>query len=271
MNARILGVTLAAIGVLLVAGFPATNVRGAPGPTLSIVSPANGAVIGNGTPVAVVFAVTNFNLTEQGNGTSSPDSGHVDIFVDGGSTGSAATNTIVLSLPSGPHTILLRLVMNNGSALNPDVTASVSMMMTQGPAGATPGLSIVSPREGALLGTDFTVSFRVTNFVLVPGGPAGVPNEGQVRVQLDGSFYADLTEATPIHFSLRDGPHNVTLQLEDSGHRPLDPAVVVSLHITVKALVGRVTPFDATPYLALANVLLGLAILAAIYRKLEVR
>jgi len=45
----------------------------------------------------------------------------------------------------------------------------------------------------------------------------------------------------------------------------------VSLHLTVQALVGRVTPFDATPYLALANILLGLGILAALYRKLEAR
>jgi len=42
------------------------------------------------------------------------------------------------------------------------------------------------------------------------------------------------------------------------------------LHISVRALLGRVQPFDATPYFALANVLLGLGIVAAIYRKLEV-
>ena len=270
MNARIVALILASLGILIVSGIAASNGRAAPPPTLSIVSPNSNAVIGNGTPVVVVFAVTNFNLTDPGNGTSSPDSGHVDVFVDGSPTSKASVNTIVLALPSGPHAIRLQLVTDNGSALNPDVTASVAVMVTQGPAGGTPGLSIFFPREGALVGTDSTISFRVTNFVLVaPGGPAGVPNEGHIRVLLDNAYYADLTDDTPLHLNLKDGPHTVTLRLVDDDGQPLNPDVVVSLHLTVQALVGRVTPFDATPYLALANILLGLGILAALYRKLE--
>src|SRR5438128_8574738 len=199
MSGRILAFILASLGILIVSGIAASSGRAAPPPTLSIVSPISNAVIGNGTPVVVVFAVTNFNLTDPGNGTSSPDSGHVDVFVDGELTSKASVNTVVLALPSGPHTIRLQLVMDNGSALNPDVTASVAVMVTQGPAGGTPGLSIFYPREGALLGTDSTISFRVTNFVVVaPGGPTGVPNEGHVRVLLDGAYYADLTDVAPL-------------------------------------------------------------------------
>src|SRR5881628_1020930 len=258
--------------MLVASGIPASNGRGAPLPTLSILSPTPNEVIGNGTPVAIVFAVTNFNLTGPRNGTSSPDSGHVDVFVDDTLTAQTSVNTIVLPLPSGPHTIRLQLVTDNGSALNPDVTASVSVMVTRGPAGGTPGLSIFFPREGALVGTDSTISFRVTNFVLVaPGGPAGVPNEGHVRVLLDGAYYADLPDVAPLHLNLKDGAHTVTLQLVDNAGRPLNPPVTVSVNLTVQALLGRVTPFDATPFLALANLLIGLGILAAIYRKLEAR
>jgi len=272
VNARIVAVITATVGMLIASGIVAPNGRAAPLPTLSIVSPAPNAVIGNGTPVVVVFAVTNFNLTDPGNGTSTPDSGHVDVFVDGGLTSKASVNTIVLALLSGPHTIRLQLVTDNGSALNPDVTKSVAVMVTQGPAGGKPGLSIFFPREGALVGTDSTISFRVTDFVLVAaGGPTGVPNEGHVRVLLDTAYYADLTDDAPRHLNLKDGPHTVVLRLVDSGGQPLNPDVVVSLHLTVQALVGRATPFDATPYLALANLLLGLGILAAIYRKLEAR
>ena len=268
MNSRILALVLATIGLLLASGICASNGLAAP-PTLSILAPANNAVIGNGAPVTVVYTVTNFNLTEPGNGTS-PDSGHVDVFVDGSLTQVTADNTIVLSLPSGPHAIRLRLVADNGSALNPDVTASVSVMVTQGPSGGIPGLSILSPLDGALLGTDSTVAFRVTNFAVVPpGGPAGVPNEGRIRVELDGTFYAELTDAAPLHLNLKDGPHNLTLRLVDGGDRPLNPEVTASVHYSVKALVGRIEPFDATPYLALANVVLGLAIVALIFRKLE--
>ena len=271
MNARIVALIVAIMGMLVASGIPASNGRGAPLPTLSILSPTPNEAIGNGTPVAIVFAVTNFNLTEPGNGTSSPNSGHVDVFVNDTRTAQLSVNTIVLPLPSGPHTIRLRLVTDNGSALSPDVTASVSVMVTRGPAGGTPGLSIVFPREGALVGTDWTLAFRVTNFALVPpGGPAGVPNEGHVVVRLDNASYAVLTDDAPLHLNLKDGAHTVTLQLVDNAGGPLNSNVTVSLDVTVQALFGRVTPFDATPYLALANLLIGLGILAAIYRKLEV-
>src|SRR5437870_11729593 len=258
--------------MLIASGIAASEGRAAPSPTLSIVSPTPNTVIGNGTPVVVVFAVTSFNLTGVTNGTSSPNSGHVDVFVDGALAATASVNTIVLALPSGAHAIRLQLVAINGSALSPDVTASVAVVVTRGPAGGIPGLSIVVPRDGALVGTDFTLSFRVTNFVLVaPGGPAGVPNEGHVQVRLDTARYADLTDDAPLHLNLKDGPHTVTLQLVDNEGGPLNPDVSVSLHLTVQALLGRVTPFDATPYLALVNILLGLGILAAIYRKLEAK
>src|SRR3989475_8262799 len=181
VNARMQAFLLATVGMLMVSGIAAPNVRAAPDPTLSIVSPSPNAVIGNGSPVVVVFAVTNFNLTDPGSGPSSPDSGHVDIFVDGRWTAKASVNTIVLALPSGPHTIRLQLVTDNGSALNPDVTASVAGMMTQGPAGGTPGLSIFYPREGALLGTDSTISFQGTDFSLLPPcAPPGRPTGGHV-------------------------------------------------------------------------------------------
>jgi len=271
VNRTALILVCVAIGLLGGSGLMAPNVRAAPGPTLSIVSPANNAIVGDGSPVAIVFAVTNFNLTEQDAGPSTPDSGHAAVLVDGGFAETSSTNTVVIPLPSGPHSIRLQLVMNNGSALNPDVTASVAVMVTRGPATGAPGLSIVSPREGALLGTDSTVSFRVTNFVLVPAGdPAGVPNEGRIRVRLDGANYSELTDAAPLHLNLKDGPHTLTLELIDNGGQSLTPAVAATLHISVRALLGRVQPFDATPYFALANVLLGLGIVAAIYRKLEV-
>ncbi len=89
-------------------------------------------------------------------------------------------------------------------------------------------------------------------------------------MRLDGANYSELTDAAPLHLNLKDGPHTLTLELIDNGGQSLTPAVAANLHVSVRALVGRVQPFDATPYLALANVLLGLGIVAAIYRKLEV-
>src|SRR5207249_11526168 len=79
---RALVFVLAGALVALVLGLSAPGVQAA-APTLRILSPANNAVIGNGTPVAVIFVVTDFNLTAPGTGgTPSPNEGHVDAYVE---------------------------------------------------------------------------------------------------------------------------------------------------------------------------------------------
>lgn len=261
---------LTLIALLAAAAISTSPARAAAAPTLRILSPVNDAVIGNGSPVAVIFTVTDFNLTDPGTGGSSPGTGHVDVFVNGTLVAETAENTVTLPLPSGPHAIRLELVADNESPLVPDVSESVSVMVTQGPVGGTPALAIPYPLDGAVIGTDLWVDFRVKDFVLVPeGSPAGVPGEGHVHVFLDGDFYAELFNDQPVHFSIPDGPHTVTLELVDSGSRPLTPDVRASVDFTVKALTGRIVRLDLTPYLAGANIALGLAVLAAIYRRLE--
>lgn len=272
MTNRIAGVLVVAlIGLVIMTSAGMPSARAAPAPTLSILTPADNAIIGNGSPVAVTFWVTNFNLTDPGTGGPAASVGHADVFVDGTLATVASTNTLVLFLPSGPHVILLRLVTDNGSALNPDVSASVHVMVTRGPASAMPGLAVAYPADGAVVGTDCWVDFRVANFALVPlGSPPGVPGEGRVRVYVDGVYYSEQTTDEAVHFNLPDGRYNVTFELVDSGSRSLTPRVTASVDFTVKALVGRTVPTDLTPYLAGVNIVLGLAILAAIYRKLEV-
>jgi archaellum component FlaF (FlaF/FlaG flagellin family) len=269
MRARLLPLLSVTIGLLVISGAVASNVRGAPPPTLSIVSPANNAVLGNGSPVTVVFVVTNFNLTELGTTPSSPDSGHVEVFIDGALSDQVSVDSFRLSLPSGSHTIRLQLVMDNGTALTPDVSQSVSVTVTQGPAGGNPGLSIEFPRDGDTLGTDLYLSYQVMNFVLVPPGGPYAPNEGHIHVMIDGTLYQELTDYQPVHMGLGDGPHTVRLDLVDNLHRPLTPDVVASVHFNVHALVGRAVPLDLTTYFAVANIGLAFAVIALMYRKLE--
>ncbi len=124
MRARVF--VLAGALMALVLGLSAPGVQAAT-PTLRILSPANNAVIGNGTPVVVIFVVTDFNLTAPGTGgTPNPNEGHVDVYLEGVLTMAVSQETIVLPLASGAHTILLRLVSDNGTALSPDVSRSRS-------------------------------------------------------------------------------------------------------------------------------------------------
>src|SRR5207302_5811175 len=160
--------------------------------------------------------------------------GHVEGSVGGRLTSDVSVNAFRLALASGPHTILLRLVMENGTGLTPDVAQFVSVTVTRGPTAGQPGLSIAFPREGAVLGTDLYVSYRVTNFVLVPPGGLAVLREGHIHVLVDGVFYQELTDYQPVHLGLPDGPHNVTLELVDCLHRALSPDVSASAHFTVR-------------------------------------
>src|SRR2546427_11989618 len=222
---------LVLVGALLalVLGLSAPGVRAAV-PTLTIVSPADHAVFGNGTSVPVIFVVSGFNLTPPGTGGPSPTEGHVDVYVDGVLTMAVSQETIGLSLAAGTYTSLLRLVSDNGTALIPDVTSSISVTVTQGPAAGRPHIEIsyveiMYPTPGLVLGRDVTISFRITDFALVPPGRGDpVPNEGHVAVFLDRVYYMSVMAFRPIPFSdLVDGEHTVMVRLVDDAGRALTP------------------------------------------------
>ncbi len=260
---------LAGALVVLVLGLSAPSVQAA-GPTLTIVSPADHAVLGNGTPVSVIFVVSDFNLTPPGTGSPgpSPTDGHVDVYVDGVLMMAVSQETIELSLASGTYTILLRLVSDNGTSLNPDVTSSISITVTQGPAVGTPRIEIsyveiTYPTPGLVLGRDVTISFRITDFALVPPGRGEhVPNEGHVAVFLNGVYYMTVMAFRPIPFSdLVDGDYTVMVQLVDDAGQPLSPDASASVifRIQFAAIV------DINPYLSITQVVLAGAIFVVLF------
>jgi hypothetical protein len=268
---------LAAVGLLLVSGFPAASVRAAPPPpTLTIVSPANNAVIGNGSPLSIVFVVTNFNLTAPGSAGPGPtaNQGHVNVYVDGNLTAVASEPTVVLALESGSYNVRLRLVFDNGTPLTPDVSSSIAVTLTHGPAVGTPRLQIsfveiTYPIPKDLLGDDIAISFRLTDFALVPPGRRlPVPNEGRVSVFLDGAYITGITHFEPVHFSdLPDGDHTIVLRLVDSAGQPLSPDVAdsVTIHVEGEQKGGGAAIPDINPYLLIAQFVLGAAIFGVLF------
>ena len=257
---------LAILLFVLVLGTAPPTAR-AVAPTLTILAPADGAVIGNGTPVSVVFVTSGFNLTEPGSGGGNPNEGHVEVSVDGNLFTLTSRPTVDLPLPSGPHGIRLRLVSDNGTGLSPEVSASVVITVTQGPAVGTPRieityLEIAYPDPSVVLDDDVTISFRVTDFALVPPGRGTrAPNEGHVLVIVDGTTYRTITSYQPIPFSdLPDGVHTVTLRLVDDAGQNLTPDASDS--VTFRTL--REVVVDINPYLSMAQIVLGLAILGVL-------
>ncbi len=275
MNGPRVALLFVAVGLLLVSGLPAANVRAAPPPpTLTIVSPANNAVIGNGSPLVVLFVVSNFNLTEPGTAGPGPatNEGHVNVYVEGNLTTVVSQPTVVLALESGKYHVQLRLVSDNGTPLTPDVSASINVTLTHGPAAGAPRIEITYieityPIPGDLWGDDITISFRIANFTLVPPGRReGVPNEGRVRVLVDGLVFKDITSFEPAHFSdLPDGDHTVTLRLVDGAGQLLNPDASDSRTFRVEGE-QKVAPIpDLSPYLLMAQVGLGAAIIGILF------
>jgi len=188
--------------------------------------------------------------------------------VDGALTLETAAQTVPLNLPSGGHVIELRLVSTNESALVPDVSASISVTVTQGPATGTPRIEIryveiTFPTPNLVLGRDVTVSFQITDFALVPPVQREhAPNEGHIEAYLDGVHYSSVTAFRPIPFSdLPDGDHTVTLRLVDDAGTPLTPDASDSVAFRI-----QFAPIvDINPYLSVTQIILAAAILVVLF------
>ena len=240
----------------------------AAGPSLSILTPRNDEVIGNGSPVILTFAVSNFVLVQPGRvGQGSPATeGHVDLYIDGAySRLLTRVEPISLPLPSGPHTIRLQLVANNGTAFSPDVSASVRVVSTQGPAAGQPSIRFVWPNPGQVTGHDVYFAVEVTNFTLVdPRGRPNAPNEGHVELFLNGAFQQVPKAYEPgFMVDMPDGDNTVTARLVNNDGTPLAPAVSATVTIHVKG-----AP-DPTPSAAVTGAISG--VLAVILAVLVIR
>ncbi|HYT01201.1 MAG TPA: hypothetical protein VEO20_11130 [Thermoplasmata archaeon] len=260
-------VTLALLGLLVIA--IASPPVAAASPTLTILSPSNDAVIGNGTPVVVAFAVSNFVLVQPGRvgRVVSPTEGHMDVYVDG-SYSQMVTRVAPISLPleSGPHAIRLQLVTSDGAPLSPDVNASVRITATHGPAVGNPGIRIVSPIPGQLTGHDVYFAVQLANFTWVDAhGQPNAPNEGHVQFFLGGTFQQEpRAYQDAFVVDMHDGNNTVTARLVNNDGTPLTPDVSATVTIFVK---GAPDPRASEEFTAGVSVALALILAVLIVRR----
>ncbi|HWM53591.1 MAG TPA: hypothetical protein VNP71_10570 [Thermoplasmata archaeon] len=243
----------------------------AAGPSVSILAPANDQVIGNGTPVIVSFAVANFVLVQPGRvgQVANAGEGHVDVYVDGAYS-RLLTHIEPISLPleSGPHTIRLQLVQDNGTPLSPDVSASVRIVATHGPAVGTPTITIVSPKPGPTIAHDVYFAVEVTNFTLVDSyGQPNAPNEGHVQLFLNGVLSQE-PRAYDLGFivDMPDGNNTITARLVNNDNTPLNPDVSASVSIRIQGAADPTGSEQVTGGLSLILALI-LAVLLVRRRK----
>ena len=96
-------------------------------PTITIVSPKPGPTISHDLYVAV--EVTNFTLVDAHGQPNAPNEGHVQLFLNGvlHQEPRAYDLGFIVDMPDGNSTITARLVNNDDTPLNPNVSASVTV------------------------------------------------------------------------------------------------------------------------------------------------
>jgi hypothetical protein len=132
------------------------NVAGAPAPaaaapTISIISPSNGASLLAGN-VAVSVAINNFNVVDKQGQANVPGEGHIHFYLDvaapteagipaiptSGTWVHVATTSYTFSnVSAGTHTIAVELVNNDHTPLVPAVVSNITINVTS--AGGTGG------------------------------------------------------------------------------------------------------------------------------------
>ena len=209
-------------------------------PSLTIVSPTDGALIANGTPVLVDFRVSNFVFVQPGRvgQVGSPNEGHASVFLDAQYVRLLTTvEPFSLSLASGAHTVRIQLVADNGTPLDPDVSATVSVVATHGPGGGIPRIQILSPTPLEATGHGIYVSYRIENFTLVePRGQPNAPNEGHVQLLVESHVVMEVIQYEPVLLvSLPEGDITIEARLVNNDNTPLNPDANSSVPIHVVA------------------------------------
>jgi hypothetical protein len=236
----------------------ASNVQAA-SPTLTILSPTEGAVLANGDPALVQFAVSDFVLVQPGRAgqNASLGEGHANVFLDGRWVRLVTeVAPFSLALRSGIHTIEMQLVHSNGTPLNPEVRAAVTVTATQGPAGTVPSIEILSPGQNDRTGHGTYVSYRVRNFTVVePKGQANAPNEGRVQLLVLDQVAMELVGVEPVLLvGMPEAEISITVRLVNNDGSPLTPDAsdTVDIHVVAASAITLPLLFNGGMSLLLA-------------------
>jgi len=239
--------TLALVALMSLLGVSLSSSTAiAAAPSLTIVSPADGAVIANGTPVLVDFRVSNFVFVQPGRvgQVGSPTEGHANVFLDAQYVRLLTTvEPFSLSLASGAHTVRIQLVADNGTSLSPDVSATVGVVATHGPGGGVPRITILSPTPLEATGHGTYVSYRIENFTLVePRGQPNAPNEGHVQLLVLSHVVMEVTQHEPVLLvSLPEGDIDIAVRLVNNDNTALlnpEASSTVSIHVIASSSVS---------------------------------
>ncbi len=215
------------------------------GPAITMTSPtADEKRYGN--TLDATFDVRNFTLDENGIGAADvAGTGHVHAYVDGVLVGETADTTFTFAeLPSGPHTLEVRLADNDHDE---NWEGSWVYMETR-----NSQIAIVSPPDGSTFAASSApLTLQLTDFTVSPDVAFGDPGfaQGRYQVLIDGEVVDFGFDPAAVEVTqLPEGVHEVAVELVTADGAPLDPPA----RDTVSIEVLPASPFiaiDRSPYL----------------------
>lgn len=238
-------------------------------PQLAILSPTDGSVFGNGTPVAVQLSISGFVLVQPGRvgQVAAPGEGHAVVYLDGQLVRLVTTlDPFALAVTSGPHALRAELVDDNGTPLSPAVSDTVTFVSTLGPATGVPTVRVVSPFAYESTGHGFWVTLEISNFTLVGGhGQPNAPNEGHIQILVLGAVVMEITAYAPVILvAMPDGDITIAVRLVNNDNTRLNPDVSqeVPIHVTASSSVTLPLILNGG-----ATLLLGFTLIVLILRR----
>ena len=198
--------------------------------TIDLISPTDGDVI-NSSAYELITTVDNFTLSQDDIGGMDVDGvGHYHIQLDGEYiTASALGDDWLYDLSPGSHLLEVILAGNMHGEFQARDYAVVSS-----PADRY-GVTITSPPEGEIVGSDTYVTASAENFMVDPDmvGMDAEEGHGHYHIYVDGVYYTYSADASTLVSGLSSGDHTLGVHLAGNDHVELSPLVVDEVHVTV--------------------------------------
>ncbi|WP_026754727.1 T9SS type A sorting domain-containing protein [Sediminibacter sp. Hel_I_10] len=172
-------------------------------PAISVVSPVDGATLTT-TAVDIELSVQNFAVAAEGNGD-----GYIEYSVDGGTTIDKfdLDNISLSDLSEGAHTVNLELVDDNGNALDPAATTSVSFTIA-----TVNQVATVSDLRAGTIGEVYELSGEaIITYIVTDNGR----NQKYIQDATAGILIDDQSGVLSTTFNIGDGISGLQGQLNE--------------------------------------------------------
>lgn len=242
---------LAYSALFTLGAFAVLAASAAAAPSVSILSPSEGASINSGT-VPLSLDVQNFTLNGSAVGMAAvTDEGHYHLMLDGAyAKFDYTTSTFLSDVAEGPHTVLVELANNDHSFLGINATVNITVL-----AGA-PRLRILAPASSqSWASSSAELQIWKENFTYNPAavGQSPVAGEGHYHVFVNGAyFYFGTTEFFNATYLAVGSLNTIRVELFNNDHSALGDRTFDEVSLTVPDGVAEIK-LDPTLFQARVN------------------